>query len=113
PAEDGPLPQEEAVLVETKITDAYVPSGATSFHISSAKGFAVGDTIEVRKPVTAEWVALMHMDDLTRDGKHQTWIKTGSAIPSERRIAAIVGNTITLDVPLSDSYDAKYLASGG
>jgi hypothetical protein len=39
---------------KTKIADGYVPSGATSFTVADAKGFAAGDTITVRKTVTAE-----------------------------------------------------------
>src|SRR6185369_16470982 len=42
-----------------------------------------------------------------------TWIRTNTVIPIERRIAAIAGNKITLDVPLSDSFDARYLNPPG
>ena len=76
-------------------------------------GFAVGDTIEIRRPVTAAWVKFMGMDDLTRDGKPQTWIRAGTTLPIERHIAAISGNKITLEVPLSDSIDSKYLNPPG
>ena len=55
----------------------------------------------------------MQMDDLVRDGRPQTWIRAGSSITTERRIAAIAGNRITLDVPLSDSFDARYLNPPG
>ena len=55
----------------------------------------------------------MHMDDLVRNGRPQTWIRPGSTIATERRIAAIDGNRLTLDVPLADSYDAKYLNPPG
>src|SRR2546426_951257 len=37
----------------------------------------------------------------------------GSTTTAERRIAAISGNTITVDVPLSDSFDSKYLGRSG
>jgi len=76
-------------------------------------GFAVGDTIEIRRPVTAAWVKFMGMDDLTRNGKPQTWIRAGTTLPIERHIAAISGNKITLEVPLSDSIDSKYLNPPG
>jgi hypothetical protein len=109
---NGSSPQEKS-LASTSITDSYVPSGTVSFHVKSASGFAVGDEISIRKPVTDAWVSFMHMDDLTRDGKHETWIKTGTVIPAERCIAAIAGNTITVDVPLSDSYDAKFFSPTG
>jgi hypothetical protein len=55
----------------------------------------------------------MGMDDMTRDGKPQTWIKTGSVISAERRIAAVDGKRITVDVPLSDSLDTNYLNPPG
>ena len=98
---------------KTSIADAYVPSGAMSFNVASAAGFAVGDTIEIRRPVTAAWVKFMGMDDMVRDGKPQTWIKTGSTTNAERRVAAIDGNRISLDVPLSDSFDARHLNPPG
>jgi len=98
---------------QTFMADAYVPSGAMTFTVADAKGFAVGDTIEIRRPVTAAWVKFMQMDNLTRDGKPQTWIRAGTAIPIERTIAAISGNQITLEVPLSDSFDSRYLNPPG
>ncbi|SMD14502.1 hypothetical protein SAMN04488101_11799 [Pedobacter nyackensis] len=91
-----------------KITDNYIAAGSISFTVANASGFTIGDNVEIRKPVTEKWVKFMQMDDLIRDGKPQTWIKTGSLLITERRIAAIKGNKITLDVPLVDSYDAAY-----
>jgi len=103
----------ETSAAQTSIADAYVPAGSMSFTVTDAKGFAVGDVIQIRRPVTAAWVHFMNMDTLTRNGKPQTWIRTGTVIPIERRIAAISGNQITLDVPLSDSFDSKYLNPPG
>ena len=99
--------------IRTFIADAYVPSGTMSFTVADAAGFAVGDVIEIRRPVTEAWVKFMGMDNLTRNGKPQTWIRAGGVIPIERRIAAVSGNKITLDVPLSDSFDSKYLNPPG
>lgn len=91
-----------------KIMDKYIPAGSMSFNVTDASGFKVGDNVEVRKPVTEKWVKFMQMNDLVRDGKPQTWIKTGSLLITERRIAAIDDHKITVDVPLVDSYDATY-----
>ncbi len=104
---------EETRQAQTQIADAYVPSGATLFHVANASGFAAGDTIEIRRPVTEAWVEFMQMDDLVRDGRPQTWIRAGTTITTQRRITAISGNRITLEVPLSDSFDAKYLNPPG
>jgi beta-galactosidase len=109
----GPDAGRESNGVTTSISDAYVPSGAASFTVADASGFAVGDTIEIRRPVTPAWVHFMQMDNLVRDGRPQTWIRPGTEIIIQRRIAAIAGNKITLDVPLSDSFDARYLNPPG
>jgi len=95
------------------ITDAYVPAGALSLTVANAAGFAVGDAILVNHPVTPEWVKFMGMDGLVRDGKKQTWIASGGAIRTERVITAIAGNRLTLNVPLSDSLDARWLSPPG
>jgi hypothetical protein len=92
------------------MVDAYVPSGAVSCQVDDASGFAVGDAVLVRRPVTAAWVHLMGMDTLVRNGVQQTWLGVGGTITTDRTIAAISGNQITLDVPLSDNFDAQYLS---
>ncbi len=111
--EDLPMQGESTGAGNTFITDAYVLSGSSSFNVANASGFAAGDTIEVRRPVTTAWVKFMKMDNLTRDGKPQTWIRTGTAIPIVRSIASVSGNKITLEVPLSDSFDSRYLNPPG
>ena len=103
-------PEEAAA---TTIAEAYVPAGATSFKVADSSGLSAGDAIEIQRPVTQAWVHSMQMDDLVRDGRPQTWIRTGSRITTERTIAAISGNRITLDIPLSDSFDYRYLNPPG
>lgn len=97
-------PEEESI----KVVDKYIPAGSCRFTVADASRLSVGDDIEICKPVTEKWIKFMKMDDLVRDGKPQTWIKAGSLLIAERTIAAIDGNTVTLTVPLVDSYDAKF-----
>jgi hypothetical protein len=61
--------------------------------------------------VTEAWVHFMGMDTLVRDGKKETWV-SGQTY-TERRVAAIEGKKVTVDIPLSDSFDAKYLDPPG
>jgi hypothetical protein len=96
-----------------QITDSYVPSGATSFNVDDASGLAVGDTVVVQRPVTQAWIHFMGMDTLVRNGMPQTWLKAGDKALADRTITAISGQQITIDVPLADSYDAKYLSPPG
>jgi len=109
----GTEPDLKPPSAQTKIADAYVASGTNKFTVADAAGFAVCDTIEIRRPVTPGWLKFMQMDDLVRDGKPQTWLRAGSTTTAERRIAVISGNTITVDVPLTDSFDANYLNPPG
>jgi hypothetical protein len=95
----------------TVIADEYVPCGSNSFSIKNAGAFAVGDTIRITRPITDAWIQFMGMDQLVRDGKKQTWVS--GDITTERAIKKIEKNTIILDVPLNDSYDAKYTGPAG
>jgi hypothetical protein len=93
------------------IADKYVPSSSTSFSLNDATSFSVGDTIRITKPVTDSWVQFMGMDKLVRDGKKQTWVS--GDISCERIIRQKENNRITIDVPLTDNYDSKYLDPPG
>jgi hypothetical protein len=93
--------------------DSYVPSGTMSFNVDDVSGFGVSDTILIRRPVTAAWVNFMGMDHLIRNGQPQTWLSVGSSITTDRVIAAINGNQVTLDAPLTDSFDSIYLNPPG
>jgi hypothetical protein len=95
----------------TSFADAYIPSGSNSFNIINASGLSVGDTIRITRPVTDAWVKFMGMDQMVRDGKKQTWI-TGE-ITTDRAVKKIEKNKITVDIPLTDSYDATYLNPPG
>jgi len=95
------------------ITDSYVPVGSRSFNVSDASGLKVGDTVLISHPVTVPWIAFMDMDKLVRNGAPQTWIAAGSEILTDRTITHIRGNRITLDAPLTDSFDSQYLNPPG
>jgi hypothetical protein len=95
------------------MTDSFVPSGATTFAVSDASGFKAGDSILIVRPVTAAWVAFMGMDKLVRNGQPQTWIAPGSEILTDRTITAVRGKRISIDVPLTDSFDSQYLNPPG
>lgn len=95
------------------MTDPYVPSGATSFNVSDASGFHVGEPVVINRPVTAAWVHFVGMDTLVRNGVPQTWIAPGTVILTDRTITAIHGNRISIDAPLTDSFDSQFLSPPG
>jgi hypothetical protein len=88
------------------ITDAYVPVGARSFTVAGGSGFKAGDTVLVNRPVTAAWRTFMGMDGFS-------WLAAGSVQSWERTVTAVDGNKITIDIPIPDSLDGKYVTPPG
>jgi hypothetical protein len=103
--------QQKEVGAAINITDAYVPAGAITIHVAGATSLHPGDLLLISKPVTTAWVHFMGMDDMHRNGQAEHWV-SANHLDVRRRIAAISGNTITLDVPLMDSYDASFFDGG-
>lgn len=101
----------KVVGTPTSVSDVYVPSGSHSHSVKDASGFAVGDRVQITRPVTPEWLHFMGMDALVRNGKKETWVS--GDLKTERTIASIAGNKLTFDVPLTDSYDSRYLGAEG
>ena len=93
------------------IVQPYVPSGAQSITLDDASWFAPGDTIRITRVTTPQWLRLMGMDRMVRNGKPETWV--GNSIKTVRTVAARQGNVLTLDVPLTDSYDRAFLPPEG
>jgi len=96
------------------MTDAYLPSGSLSLAIDDTSDFSVGDIVLIERPVTAAWISSLGMDLLVgSNGQPQTWLAVGSTISTDRVIAAVSGNQLTLDAPLSDSFDSALLNPPG
>lgn len=102
---------EQASGSPTYIAESYVPAGASSITVKDASSLHPGDRIRLTRQVTPAWLKFMGMDDLSRNGKHETWV--GSSLTTERTVVRVHGNTLDLDVPLTDSYDRKYLPPQG
>jgi hypothetical protein len=93
------------------ITDSFVPSGTNAIHVSSTSGFSVGDTIVINRVVTSAWIHFMGMDTLTRNGAPQTWLNPGDTFHTDRVITAIGSGTLTVDAPITDSFDSAFLGT--
>jgi hypothetical protein len=63
--------------------------------------------IVVEKNVTNTFIKNVDMENLMRDNKKQTWLSSSTILKQYRRIKAINGNSITLDITLSDSLDSS------
>ncbi len=83
------------------ITTGVVPVGSSRFQVADASSLAVGHTIAVRRTPNKAWIDALGM-------AQWGWTTTAFAINHERRITAIDGDTIVVDIPLVDAIDAKY-----
>lgn len=95
--------REEVGGSKHSIIDQYVPVGARSVLVDSTAKLAVGDTVRVKRPSTAEWIHAIHMDDL-----QGPWGTSDTHLQFDRVITRIEGDRITLDAPLTNSLDAAY-----
>ncbi len=93
------------------IVEDYVPSGAQSITVDDAAAFAPGDVVRIVRFTTPAWLHFMGMDRLSRDGRAEIWV--GHDITALRTVVARQGNVLQLDVPLTDSYDRRYLPPEG
>ena len=94
-------PQEETKQV---ITDNYVPVGACSFNIKSAKAFQVGDKVLVRRIGNQDWINAIGQDSASV-GRNR-WRPFN--ITYDRIIVGISGNKITVDAPIFTAVDTQW-----
>jgi hypothetical protein len=109
------------------ITDAYVPVGARSFHVTSTAGLRVRDAIIVRRPSPESWIKAIGMDQflgpdgkpvLGPDGKPVAWKADDYDLDSDRVITALdpAHGLVTIDAPLTGALERQYgepLVPGG
>ena len=83
------------------IADSYVPVGRRTFKVASAVKLSQGDVIVVLRTPNQAWIDALGM------GQYG-WTTSSYTIGHERKITAIDGDEITLDIPLVDTIEAKY-----
>ena len=93
-------------LEETKqaITDNYVPVGARSFNVASARGFKVGDKVLVRRIGNQDWIKEIG-EDSASVGRFR-W--RPFTISYDRVITSVQGNTITVDAPVFCAIETRW-----
>jgi hypothetical protein len=93
-----------------QIADDYVPVGAESFHITSADGLAVGDTIQIVRPSTKEWVAALGMTEFGGGigDWRLVWHPGSYDLVWDRSIRKIDGNEVTIDSPVTTAIEKDF-----
>lgn len=93
--------QEDA---KVRITNDYVPVGATKFTVASAKNLKKGDKVIVRRVGNADWITAIGLDTATV-GRNR-WRPFD--INYDRTIVEVNANTITIDAPIFTAIEKRW-----
>jgi hypothetical protein len=85
------------------VADDYVPVGARSFKVASARGFKAGETVIVRRIGNQEWIAAVGMNG---ENPQSRWRPFN--IEWDRIVTDVQGTTITIDAPLTCAIDKRW-----
>jgi len=85
------------------VVDDYVPVGARSFKVASARGFRPGDTVIVRRIGNADWIAAMGMNGESPQSRWQPF-----NVDWDRVVTDVQGNTITIDAPITCAIEKRW-----
>ncbi|MBO9595546.1 MAG: pectate lyase [Niabella sp.] len=99
---------DKIVGAKTEVTQDYVPLNAMALTVANGNNFKPGDRVEIRRPSTAEWIDVLGTRSFGGSLSALGWKPGDADLVFERTIAAVKGNTLTIDVPLTNSLDKKY-----
>ncbi|MCF3109223.1 DUF6298 domain-containing protein [Niabella sp. CC-SYL272] len=99
---------DKIVGAKTEVTQDYVPVNAIALTVANGNNFKPGDRVEIRRPSTAEWIDVLGTRSFGGGLSALGWKPGDADLVFERTITAVKGNTITIDVPLTNSLDKKY-----
>ena len=85
------------------VADEYVPVGARSFKVASARGFTRGDTVIVRRIGNDDWIAAIGMNGETPQSRWKPF-----NVDWDRVITDVQGNTITIDAPITCAIEQRW-----
>lgn len=91
-----------------EVADDYVPVNAMSFSVANAAAFKVGDRITVHRPSAKEWIETLGTWSFGGGLSSLGWKPGDVDLFFDRKITAIKGNIISIDVPITTSLDKKY-----
>lgn len=90
------------------IVDEYVPVNATSFSVEDGSLFKTDDRVIVKRPSTKEWIEVLGAETFGGGLSSLGWKPGDEDLEFDRTITAVNGNQITIDVPLTNSFDVRY-----
>ncbi|WP_155977813.1 DUF6298 domain-containing protein [Pedobacter glucosidilyticus] len=100
--------QNQVKQTPVSIVDDYVPVNAFQFKIADVSSFKVGDQILIHRPSTQEWITKLNTVTFGGGLSSLGWKPGQRDIFWDRKIIAINGNNITIDVPITTALDKQF-----
>jgi hypothetical protein len=93
-----------------QIADDYVPVGATSFHLANTDGLKVGDTINIVRPATKEWINALGMNEFGGGigDWRLVWHPGSYDLVWDRTIQKIDNGVVTVDAPITTAIEKNF-----
>jgi hypothetical protein len=88
-------------ISRTRIADNFVASGVNQFSVKSISGYVIGDSIQVITTPNQAWIDRLGMAPFG-------WTAAGYRMAYERKIIAMTGNKITIDLPVVDAISTSF-----
>jgi hypothetical protein len=86
-----------------RVADDYVPVGARSFRVASARGFKPGDPVIVRRIGNQEWIDAVGMSGPDAASRWRPF-----NVEWDRVVLDVQGNTITIDAPITCAIEKRW-----
>lgn len=94
-----------------ELAAAYTPLGSTNISLKSATTIKKGDHILINTPITQKWIDSLGTKDYGGETGWIGWKKDDFVIRADREVIQVQGNTVTIDVPLTNALNEKLAAS--
>ncbi|MHC4556327.1 MAG: DUF6298 domain-containing protein [Planctomycetota bacterium] len=92
-----------------QIVDECVPVGACSFHLNTTEGLKVGDTVNIIRPSTKQWIDRLGMNSFGGGlGGVFAWKPDSRNLVWDRVIKSVTGNLIVVDAPITTAIEAQF-----
>ena len=88
----------------------YLPVNASRIPLGAGHGIKAGDKVRITRPSTREWIELLGADriGLFADYNMPAWTPGDFDLNFDRTVVSADDSGITTDVPLPQSFDARY-----
>jgi hypothetical protein len=100
--------KDQKVSKPVKIINPYVPVNANQLSVVDGSQFKAGDMVVIRRPCTQSWIEKLGVVSFGGGLSALGWKPNDRDILWDRKITAISGNNITIDVPLTTALDTIY-----